>query len=99
MSIERKPTAFGDLRGWIEALKAHGELQEIDAEVDWNIELGTIVRMAQGAGTGPALMFNNIKDYNRPDSRCRRVFAGGLASHRRVAICWGLPPTPIRASW
>jgi 3-polyprenyl-4-hydroxybenzoate decarboxylase len=49
MAVERKPTAFGDMRGWIEALKAEGELQEIGAEVDWNIELGTIVRLRQGA--------------------------------------------------
>jgi UbiD family decarboxylase len=48
MSNERKPVAFGDLRGWIAALKAQDELQEIDAEVDWNIELGTIMRLAQG---------------------------------------------------
>ena len=34
MSVQHNPTAFGDLRGWIEALAAHGELQEIDAEVD-----------------------------------------------------------------
>src|SRR5262249_22407906 len=92
MTVERKPVAFGDLRGWIAALKAAGEFREIDAQVDWNIELGTILRLAQGPGTGPALMFNNIKDYNRPDSRCRRVFGGGLASHRRVAMMLGLPP-------
>jgi UbiD family decarboxylase len=92
MSIERKPVAFGDLRGWMQALKSAGELQEIDAEVDWNIELGTILRMAQGPGTGPALVFNNIKDYNKPDSRCRRIFAGGLGSYSRVAMMLGLPP-------
>jgi UbiD family decarboxylase len=92
MTIERKPVAFGDLRGWIAALKAAGELHEIAAEVDWNIELGTIVRVAQGPGTGPALLFNNIKDYNRADRRCGRVFAGGLASHRRVAMMLGLAP-------
>jgi hypothetical protein len=40
MSVKRKPVAFGDFRGWIAALKAAGELQEIHAEVDWNIELG-----------------------------------------------------------
>jgi len=92
MTSERKPVAFGDLRGWINALRAAGELREVDAEVDWNIELGTIMRLAQGAGTGPALLFNNIKGYNRPDSRCRRVFGGGLASHRRVAMMFGLAP-------
>src|SRR3974390_740759 len=90
--IARKPAAFGDLRGWIAALKAHDELQEINAEVDWNIELGTIMRLAQGPGTGKALVFNNIKDYNGPSSRCRRIFGSGLNSYRRVAMMLGMPP-------
>jgi 4-hydroxy-3-polyprenylbenzoate decarboxylase len=89
--IERKPVAFGDLRGWIAALKAHGELHEIDAEVDWNIELGTVMRLAQGPGTGKALLFNNIKDYNKPSSRCRRVFGSALNNYRRIALMLGLP--------
>ena len=92
MSVERNPIAFGDLRGWIEALAAHGELQEIDAEVDWNIELGTIMRLAQGPGTGQALLFNNIKDYNTPASRCRRIFGSALNNYRRIAMMLGLPP-------
>jgi UbiD family decarboxylase len=90
--IERKPAAFGDLRGWIAALKAHGELHEIDAQVDWNIELGTVMRLAQGPGTGKALLFNNIKDYNKPSSRCRRVFGSALNNYRRIALMLGLPP-------
>ena len=90
--MNRKPAAFGDLRGWIAALKAHDELQEIDAEVDWNIELGTIMRLAQGPGTGRAMLFNNIKDYNKPDSRCRRVFGSALNNYRRIAIMLGTPP-------
>ena len=92
MSVQHNPTAFGDLRGWIEALAAHGELQEIDAEVDWNIELGTIMRLAQGPGTGKALLFNNIKDYNTPASRCRRIFGSALNNYRRIAMMLGLPP-------
>jgi hypothetical protein len=32
MTSERKPTAFGDLRGWMRALAAAGELHEVDAE-------------------------------------------------------------------
>src|SRR5262244_3995111 len=92
ISAERKPVAFGDLRGFIEALRAQGELAEIDAEVDWNIELGTVMRLAQGPGTGKALIFNNIKDYNAPTSRCRRIFGSALNNHRRVAMMFGLPP-------
>src|SRR4051794_10115783 len=91
MTPARRPVAYGDLRGWIAALKAAGELHEIDAEVDWNIELGTIMRLAQGPGTGKALLFNNIKDYNKPTSRCRRIFGSALNSNRRIAMMLGLP--------
>src|SRR5436305_3612926 len=92
ISIERKPVTFGDLRGWIAAIKQQGELTEITAQVDWNIELGTIMRLAQGPGTGKALLFNNIKDYNTPDSRCRRIFGSALNNTRRIAMMLGLPP-------
>jgi 4-hydroxy-3-polyprenylbenzoate decarboxylase len=92
MTLKRKPVAFGDLRGWIAALEVAGELRQVNGEVDWNIELGTIARLAQGAGTGPALMFNNIKDYNKPTSRCRRVFSNGLNNYRRLALMLGMPP-------
>ena len=44
--IKRKPVAYGDLRGWIDALNAAGELAEFDSEVDWDTELGTIIRLA-----------------------------------------------------
>jgi UbiD family decarboxylase len=89
---ERKPVAFGDMRGWMRALEAAGELHAIDAEVDWNVELGTVLRLAQGPGTGPSVVFNNIKDYNGPNARCRRVFGGGLSSYRRIAMMMGLSP-------
>ena len=89
---ERKPRAFKDQRGWIDALKAEGELKEITAEVVWNIELGTIMRLAQGTGDGPALLFSNIKDYNGPNARSSQVFGCSLSSYRRVAMLLGLPP-------
>src|SRR5919201_2290200 len=92
LAVARKPVAFGDLRGWIAALKAQGELAEIAAEVDWNIELGTIMRLAQGPGIGKAHIFNNIKDYNTPASRCRRIFGSALNNYRRIAMMLGLPP-------
>ena len=91
MTVERKPVAFGDLRGWMQALDGAGELHAIDAEVDWNIELGTVARLAQGPGTGPALLFNKIRDYGE-NARCRQVFAGALSSYRRIAMMFGLPP-------
>ena len=89
MTTKRKPVAFGDLRGWMKALDTAGELRHVEAEVDWNVELGTIARLAQGPGTGPALLFNNIRDYSA-NSRCHQVFTGGLSSPRRVAMMLGL---------
>ena len=49
--IQRELSAFGDLRGWIDALKREGELHEIDAEVDWDVEIGSIIRMARCSNT------------------------------------------------
>ena len=92
MTVERKPVAYDGLRGWLKALEAAGEVKQIDGEVDWNIELGTIARLLQGPATGPAVLFNNIKDYNKPDSRCKKVFTGALANYRRIAMMMGLPP-------
>ena len=38
------------------------------------------------------MLFNNIKDYNKPTSRCKKVFTGALANYRRIAMMMGLPP-------
>ena len=84
-------TQFGDMRGWIEALRKEGELHQIDTEVDWDCELGTITRRAFGNGDGPALLFSNIKDYNKNATRCSAMFAGGLSNYSRVAMMLGLP--------
>ena len=92
MTVERKPVAYDGLRGWLKALEAAGEVKQINGEVDWNIELGTIARLLQGPATGPSVLFNNIKDYNKPDSRCKKVFTGALANYRRIAMMMGLPP-------
>jgi UbiD family decarboxylase len=86
-----KKAQFGDLRGWIDALRKEGELHQIDAEVDWDCELGTITRRAFGNGDGPALLFSNIKDYNKNTTRCSSVFTGGLSNYSRVAMMFGLP--------
>ncbi len=86
-----QPKPFGDLRGWIDALRREGELHEVDAEVDWDCELGTITRKAFGNGDGPALLFNNIKDYNGPGARCTKLFTGGLSNYSRLAMMFGLP--------
>ena len=81
------PRVFGDLRGWIEALEREGELHTIDAEVDWDCELGTIERKTLGNGDGPSLRFRNLKGYGPDDDVwCREVFTGGMSNYTRVAM-------------
>jgi UbiD family decarboxylase len=84
-----KKVQFGDLRGWIAALKKARELHEVNVEVDWDCELGTITRRAFGNGNGPALLFNKIKDYRK--GRCTKLFTGGMSNYSRIALMFGLP--------
>lgn len=48
-------------REYIEKLKEIGEVKEINEEVDWNLEMGAIIRWCNENGA-PAPLFNNIKD-------------------------------------
>ena len=36
--------AYEDIREWIDALEAEGQLTRVQGEVDWKYELGSIVR-------------------------------------------------------
>jgi len=78
---------YRDFREWVELLRSAGELAEVKAEVDWNIEMATISRNVTNK-EGPALLFSNIKGYK--DGDFRKVFSGGLAARRRVALAVGL---------
>jgi len=77
---------FKDTRDFIEALRAAGDLQEIEKEVDWDLELGAISRLACEKD-GPAVWFKRITDY--PEDRT--AFANPMATWRRVALAFGLP--------
>ncbi len=86
--------AVNDVRSWIELLESEGELRRIAAPVHWDVELGTITRHVLSA-SGPALLFENIRDHER--TYCRRLFTGSLGTYRRIALALGLPKdTPER---
>lgn len=51
---------FSSLREYVEALREIGEIQEIDAEVDWNLEMGAIIQRSYELGA-PAPLFNRIR--------------------------------------
>ncbi len=81
--------AFKDLREWISLLDREGELKRIHAQVDWNLELGGIFRKVLDQ-QGPALLFENLKDYEK--TPCRKFFGNGVGSRRRVNMALGLSP-------
>ncbi len=81
---------FKDLREWINYLDAKNQLKRIAAQVDWNEEIGAITRKVSSQ-TGPALLFENIKDYPKEGSRCSRLFTNGMGSRARVSMALGLP--------
>src|ERR1700731_3468788 len=81
------------LREYIDQLKAIGEVQEIDVEVDWSLEMGAIIRRSYEL-QAPAPLFNRIKGIE-PGFRVLGAPAGvskknGLV---RIALSLGLPAT------
>ena len=79
---------YADLREWLKALETADDLLRITTEVNWDLEIGAITRMAFSEGA-PALLFENIKGHK--DTISTRMFTGGLATYPRVAQCLGLP--------
>ena len=85
------PKSFRD---YIDRLQSLGEVQPIDAEVDWDLELGAIVRRSYEL-RAPAPLFNRIKGIE-PGFRVLGAPAGvsrqpGLFLCR-IAVSLGLPP-------
>ena len=57
--------APADLRAFLSILRREGELVEVDAPVDWNLEAAEVHRRVIAAG-GPALLFKNVKGSSFP---------------------------------
>ncbi|MBI3635340.1 MAG: UbiD family decarboxylase, partial [Candidatus Rokubacteria bacterium] len=79
---------FMDMRQWMTRLEKDGELRRVTAGVDWDREIGAIARRVLEK-QGPALLFENIKDYT--SGRCTRLMTGGLGTRDRLALALGLP--------
>ncbi|OIQ93978.1 phenolic acid decarboxylase subunit C [mine drainage metagenome] len=77
--------AHKDLRSFLAAIEASGDLVKIDDEIDWDQELAGIGRLGCERN-GPAFLFNNIKDYPG-----WRTIANPVAGWRRYAVGLGLP--------
>src|SRR3989304_7128544 len=79
---------YGDLREFISEMEKQGQLKKIAAEVDWNLEIGAIMRKVLES-QGPAGLFRKIKGYSSDFS----FFSGSLGTFPRYAVAMGLPPT------
>lgn len=84
-----------DLRDYLEILEEYGELQRVQSEVDWNLEMGAITRRCYDLGA-PAALFENVKGYPKG----YRALGAPLGTSRhpkhslfaRTAIALKLPP-------
>ena len=85
---------LADLRTYLNALRDIGEVQEIDQEVDWDLEIGAITRRSYEL-RAPAPLFNRIKGIE-PGFRALGAPSGisrqpGL-KYARIALALGLDP-------
>ena len=77
---------YKDNRSFIEACVKTGDAIVVNEEVDWDLEMGAIVRRTCEK-KGPAVFFKNIKDY--PGFEC---VGAPIATYRRLAIALGMDP-------
>ncbi len=83
--------AYADLREYMNQLEAQGDLKRIQTEVDWNLELGAIMRRANDLRE-PALLFKKIKGYPSDYSvLANMVGASKLSPYSRVCLALDLP--------
>jgi len=72
-----------DLREWVSALEAEGELVRVAAEVDPHLEVTEIVDRTVKAG-GPALLFENPKGSEHP------LLVNQFGTERRMCLAFGV---------
>ncbi|MDP2643408.1 MAG: UbiD family decarboxylase [Desulfobacterales bacterium] len=80
--------AYADLREYMHQLEAQGQLTRIQAQVDWNLELGAIMRRANDLRQ-PALLFENIKGYS-PDYPVLANLTGATKPNPYGRLCIAL---------
>ena len=79
---------FKDQREWLDKLEAEDELRRISSTVALDGELSAIVGKIF-AQRGPAMLFESISGYE--NTWCQKIFIGGLATRRRIALMMGMP--------
>ncbi|MBW2434461.1 MAG: UbiD family decarboxylase, partial [Deltaproteobacteria bacterium] len=73
-----------DMRDFVAKGEEKGLCKRITAEVDWNLELSHIAKLNEEQ-SGPALLFENVKDYDTP------VITSVCTTTQRLALIMGMP--------
>lgn len=83
---------YGDLRQWLDAVKAHGQIKYVNG-ASTDLEIGAISEIVQAKSVDPkpAVMFDDIPGYQKG----YRVLCAPLASTWRIAAAFGLPEDQI----
>ena len=81
------PAALRDLRGWLAAVEAAGELRTIDAPVDPIEEMSAISYLVSKAEDAPAVLFTNVLG---AAPGVRSLFGMTGSSRKRLALAMGL---------
>lgn len=79
--------AYADLREFITALEKEGLLKRVTVEVDWELEIGAIMRRLFDLGNAPAVVFEKIRGYPKGYS----FLSGSLSTYGHFAVALGLP--------
>ena len=80
--------AWKDLRDWLKEVEKIGELARITEEVDWDEELSALTYLTGKKIGGPALLFENIKGYQKGNRVLSNILGSSL---NRIALALGLP--------
>lgn len=85
--------AYRDMRQFLDALERNGELLRIKKEVDWNLEIGGIVRRCNEEGY-PAPLFEKVRGYPEGYRVVGGLMAGSSKAKpfRRFAIAMEMDP-------
>ena len=77
---------YRDLRDWIRKGEEMGEVKTLK-KCDWNLEIGAITELVAHREDGPAVLFDEIKDYPKG----YRLLTNSLSSRKRLGLTLDLP--------
>jgi len=73
--------SYKDLRDWLARVQTMGELRILNGG-DWNLEIGAITEWVHKQKSGPAVLFDEIKDYPKG----YRILVNSMGSMKRLAL-------------